>query len=208
MKLKRILALLLSGVLIANTAYTTAFAAKTTDEEVEEIIAVPLADYTMIEYSSPLEKLATMKLYIENDKYQLWALEETGEIAVVTKSTGQILFSNPYDVATISQEKAATETKQKLLSQIIINYTSIATSETDKATDATMYSYKDAAMDRQITMENIRGGLRVNYTMGREEAKILVPEVIEKSTFESRILEKMPQKDENGRTIVDEVFPA
>ncbi len=198
MKFKRILALLLSVVLLSNTAYITAFAADKTEEE--EIINVPLADYTMIDYSSPIEKLATMKLYVENDKYQLWGLEETGEIAFVTKSTGQILFSNPYDVATISKDKTATETKQKLLSQITLKYSS------ESVSGAYMYSYKDAAIDRQISMENIRGGLRVNYTMGREEARILVPEVIEKSTFESRILEKMPQKDETGRTIVDEVI--
>lgn len=198
MKLKRILALLLSGVLLANTAFVTAFAAKDDEAEETEEVVVPFTDYTTIVYSSPEEKLATMKLYLENDKYQFWGLEETGEIAFVTKSTGQILFSNPYDVASMSKDAKAVETKQKLLSQIQLSYSQGSVS-------AVMNTYKDAALARQISFEPIRGGLRVNYTMGREEARILVPEMIEKSRFEEEILEKMPQKDpETGRTVVDE----
>ncbi len=198
MKIKRILALLLSGVLLVNSAYIAAFAAEDEAAEESEEAVIALADYTTIEYSSPLEKLATMKLCLENDKYQLWGLEETGEIALVTKATGQILFSNPYDVASMSKDARTSETKQKLLSQIQISYTQGSTS-------AVMNSYKDAALARQISFEPIRNGLRVNYTMGREEARILVPEMIEKSKFEEEILDKMPQKDpETGRTVVDE----
>lgn len=200
MKFNKILALLLSGVMLTNMAVSTAFAAKGDDnaEDVEEIV-VPLADYTKIEYSTPYEKLATMTLYCENDKFELWGLEETGEIAFVTKSTGQILFSNPYDVASMSKDDKTTETKYKLLSQISIKYST-------SSGEATMYSYKEAALNRQIAMEPIRGGLQVNYTMGREEARILVPELIEKSRFEREILEKMPRKDENGKNFVDEVI--
>ena len=199
MKLNKLLALLLSGVMLTNVAVSTAFAAKDDKVEEQEEIVVPLADYTQIEYSTPYEKLATMSLYCENDKFELWGLEETGEIAFVTKSTGQILFSNPYDVASMSKDARTTETKYKLLSQIAIKYAT-------GSGEATMYSYKEAALNRQITMEPIRGGLQVNYTMGREEARILVPELIEKSRFENEILEKMPQKDEKGRTFVDEVI--
>ncbi len=200
MKLNKILALLLSGVMLVNVAVSTAVAAESSNkaEETEEIV-VPLADYTKIEYSSPYEKLATMTLYCENDKFELWGLEETGEIALVTKSTGQILFSNPYDVASMSKDDKTTETKYRLLSQIAIKYST-------GSGEATMYSYKEAALNRQISMQPIRGGLQVDYTMGREQARILVPELIEKSRFENEILEKMPQKDENGRTFVDEVI--
>ncbi len=197
MKFNRILALLLSAaLLVSGASYASAAEEKKDDAEDEEVIA-PLADYTTLVYSSPLEKLATMSLYLENDKFELWGLEETGEIAFVTKATGQILFSNPYDVATMSKDPKTTETKQKILSQIHLKYS-------NGANEAIMYSYKEAALNRQIVMEPIRGGLRVNYTMGREEARILVPEMIEKSRFEKEILSKMPEKDENGRTVIDE----
>lgn len=199
MKFKRLLALLLSGMLLTTSVSFTAFAAEAKAEETEEEEnkVAALADYTSIEYSSPQEKLATMKLRLENDKYQLWALEETGEIAFVTKATGQILFSNPYDVASMSKDAKSTETKKKILSQLQLRYS-------NGANEALMNTYNDAALNRQISMEPIRGGLRVNYTMGREEARILVPEMIEKSRFEEEILAKMPEKDpETGRTFVD-----
>ena len=88
MNFKKLSALLLSGVLLANSVMvTTSLAAAKNDEE-EEIV-YNLVDYTKIEYNSPEEKLATMKLYDEKGDYQLWALEETGEIALVTKGQGR-----------------------------------------------------------------------------------------------------------------------
>ena len=196
MNIKKLSALLLSGVLLANSLLVTSFAAKK-DEEEEEIV-YNLVDYTTIEYNSPQEKLATMKLYDEKGDYQLWALEETGEIALVTKgkdgADDQILFSNPYDVGAM---KKAVEPKQRLLSQILLKFS-------DGSKETTMTSYVEAAKNRQIKLERIRGGIRMNYTMGREQARILVPEMIEKSRFEEQILNKMPQKDENGKKIYDE----
>ncbi|MBR5308785.1 MAG: hypothetical protein IKU43_08440 [Clostridia bacterium] len=196
MNFKKLSALLLSGVLLANSVIVTSFAAAKKDEE-EEIV-YNLVDYTKIEYNSPEEKLATMKLYDEKGDYQLWALEETGEIALVTKgkdgAPDQILLSNPYDVASM---KKADEPKNRLLSQILLKYS-------DGAKETQMNSYVEAAKNRQIKLERIRGGIRVNYTMGREQARILVPEMIEKSRFEEEILNKMPSKDENGKKIYDE----
>ena len=41
-----------------------------------------------------------------------------------------------------------------------------------------MNSFTDAAASRQITVKNIRGGVRVEYTIGREEVTYLVPRLI------------------------------
>ncbi len=197
MKIKKLFALLLSGALLANSLVATSFAAA---KDEEEEIVWELIDYTTVEYNSPEEKLATMKLYDEKGDMQLWALEETGEIALVTKgkdgAEDQILFSNPYNVAAM---KKAVEPKQRLLSQILLKYS-------DGSKETTMASYVEAAKNRQIKIERIRGGIRINYTMGREQARILVPEMIEKSRFEEQILNKMPQTDENGKKIYDEVI--
>ena len=172
MKIKKLFALLLSGILLANSMLFTSNAA--TKAEEEEEIEYGLVNYTAIEYNSPEEKLATMTLYDEKGDYQLWALEETGEIALVTKgkdgNPDQILFSNPYNVASMDKD---VKLKERLLSQIILKYS-----------DGEMNSYEQAAKNRQIKLEYIRGGIRVNYTMGREQARILVPEMIEKERFE------------------------
>ncbi|MBR3996255.1 MAG: hypothetical protein IKI97_13390 [Clostridia bacterium] len=180
MKIKKLFALLLSGILLANSMLFTSNAA--TKAEEEEEIEYGLVNYTAIEYNSPEEKLATMTLYDEKGDYQLWALEETGEIALVTKgkdgNPDQILFSNPYNVASMDKD---VKLKERLLSQIILKYS-----------DGEMNSYEQVAKNRQIKLEYIRGGIRVNYTMGREQARILVPEMIEKERFEENILNKMP----------------
>ena len=198
MKIKKLFALLLSGILLANSILFTANAATKADED-EEIV-YGLADYTAIEYNSPEEKLATMTLYDEKGDYQLWALEETGEIALVTKgkdgNPDQILFSNPYNVASMDKD---VKLKEKLLSQILLQYSG-------SLGEQSMNSYVEAAKNRQIKLEIIRGGIRINYTMGREQARILVPEKIEKTRFEENILNKMPQKDENGKKFYDSVI--
>ena len=199
MKFKKLSALLLSGLLLANSlVFSAAVSAQAGAKEEEEELVYNLVDYTKIEFNSPEEKLATMKLYDEKGDYQLWALEETGEIALVVKGKDgkpdQILLSNPYDVASM---KKADEPKNRLLSQVILKYS-------DGSKETQMNSYVEAAKNRQIKLERIRGGIRINYTMGREQARILVPEMIEKSRFEEEILNKMPTTDENGKKIYDE----
>ncbi len=67
--------------------------------------------------------------------------------------------------------------KEKLLSQIIIKY-----SENDK--DSQMSSFANAASNQQIVVKNIRGGVRVEYTIGREEVVYLVPRLIKKEKLE------------------------
>ena len=133
------------------------------------------------QYTTPQEKLASMTMMWQKYGYQLWADEITGEVATVKVSTGEILFSNPWDVSSI---KAAKSEKQNLLSQIIINYT-------DNGTTKTMNSCTDAAMNGQIKIKYIKNGIRVEYSIGRENSKFLVPRVIEKSAFESKILVPM-----------------
>lgn len=60
-----------------------------------------------------------MSLYFETDDYAIYGLEETGEVGLLVKATGQILLTNPYDVAT---SKSSDAVKQQLLSQIILTY--------------------------------------------------------------------------------------
>jgi len=212
MNFKKIFALLLSGVLLSNSMLavtasaeemTFAERAKALEEKYKskkitvtsetsftteegEVVSYELADYTSLVYTSPKEKLATMKKMLSHGDYELWILEETGEIALVTKgkdgAEDHILFSNPYDVAGMTKDA---KTKEKLLSQILINF--------NNGSQSTDYnSYEWAAKLRQIKVEPIRGGIRVNYTMGREQARILVPERIEKQRFEEKILNLMP----------------
>lgn len=140
-------------------------------------------DYTKLEYDTPEAKLATMTLRVKNDNYELYSYARTGEIAVRDRRTGQVLFSNPYD---LGKTKGSTDTKEMLLSQVVIEFT-------NNSTNQTYYSYTEAALRDQITVKNIKNGLRVEYAIGRTETRKLVPRQITKESFETNILAKLEE---------------
>ena len=157
----------------AETGTTGGTTSTDKKEEEEETI-----DYTTQVYTNPQEKLATMDLYLTKGNYELYVDTFSGEVAYVNTKTGEILFTNPYDVgtSTLGSEK----TKQELLSQIIIQYT-------DNNTSPVFVSYEMAALKDQITVKRIKNGIRVQYTLGREQARKLVPGMITVERFEEVI---------------------
>ena len=126
-------------------------------------------DYIKQVYTNPEEKLATMELYLTKGNYELYVDTFSGEVAYRNITTGEILFTNPYDIATST--KGSDSTKGQLLSQIIIQYT-------DNNTSPVFESYEMAALKDQITVKRIKNGIRVQYTLGREQARKLVPGMI------------------------------
>ncbi len=142
-------------------------------------------DYFTQVYYTPEEKLATMELAFEKGDYQLWVNSYTGEVATVNTVTGEKLFSNPYDVGS---SKAVASLKADLLSQIMITYSSTESSTTEK-----FNSFTDAAQNNQIKIKNIKNGIRVEYTLGREETKYLVPRLITKERYEMYFGETMKE---------------
>ena len=180
-KMKKLISTLLTLCMLlgALTGLFTfeAFAA----EEDEDEINWSEVDFTTEAYYSADEKLATMELRFEKGDYQLWVHKYTGEVAVVNTATGEKLFSNPYDVGL---SKSTASVKAELLSQILIEYTGNEVSGVQKFT-----SYADAASNGQIKIKSIKNGIRVEYTIGREETKYLVPRLIEKERFETMIRE-------------------
>ena len=149
------------------------------------------------------EKLALMEFMWESNGYALYADRQTGEVATVKVATGEILFTNPWDVSdasytavTAGKKDASTslEVKRELLSQLVIKYI-------DNGTQKVMYSCDEAAVRNQIKIEYIKNGIRVEYSIGREETRMLVPRMIEQSRFETMILQPMReyfQREENA----------
>ena len=162
----------------ANAADATAKEdqAATAEEETLETI-----DYYKKVYRNPQEKLDTMTLFYEAGDYQVWVQEYTGEVGFVDLKTGQIILSNPYDVGSVT---ASDEVKARLLSQVVLKYT-------DSSKEYTFTSYGQGAVNKQIKAKKVRGGVRVEYTLGREEVKKLVPRLIEKSRLEEAIFDKV-----------------
>lgn len=183
-KMKKILSVLLTVVMLVGTISglgvidVGALTLKTTQKD--DALGFTIKQ-TGTDFDTPEEKLAIMTLMLEKDGYQLWVLPETGEVATVDLTSGQILFTNPYNV---TDSTATTSVKSKLLSQIVVKYT-------DNDTEKYFYSYQEAAVRNQIKVKNIKNGIRVEYTMGREETRMLVPRMIRKDRFEEKILNVM-----------------
>lgn len=213
MKIKRIISSFLA-VLMLMSAFTIAMSAEEATEETKYEYktsnAKPTLNYTTGNavsdkpndkgvyeeiptqkvVTSAETKLATMDLRFEKDGYQLYVDAYSGEVATRCIATGEILFSNPYTVG----ESTATENsiKPQLLSQLVVKYVDVASGD-----DNTYYSYEWAASRGQIVTKNIKNGIRVEYTIGREEARMLVPRQIEKTAFETKILNVMEEASKN-----------
>lgn len=176
--MKRFLSAFLTLVMLAG-AMTVPTAAAWEDKVDED--GNPLIDYKTEVYANPEQKLADMILVKEEKGYQMWFEEFTGEVAIVDTASGQVHFSNPID---ISQTSASPAVKEELLSQVIINYK-------DNDVSKKMFSYTEAALRGQITRKNIKGGMRVEYTLGEQQTIRLVPRMIKVERFESLILSQI-----------------
>ncbi len=149
------------------------------DASEEATTADKATEYKQTVYATPEEKLATMEHKRTKGDYELYVDSYSGEVAFRNKVTGEILLSNPYDIGASKADESDNSTKEELLSQIIVKFTSMSDNTT-----STFLSFREAANRDQIRVKNIKNGIRIEYTMGREQAKMLVPMLIEKSRFE------------------------
>ncbi len=125
----------------------------------------------------------TYSPYIEKDGYALYVQEDSGEVAIKNTTTGQILFTNPYEALTSVTSKSVF---RPMMAQLIISYDTIKTGKTE-----TMNSYADSAARQQIKVSYIKNGICVEYTIGQEDERRLVPFTMEKYRFENVILARI-----------------
>ncbi|MBR4895276.1 MAG: hypothetical protein IKZ41_02530, partial [Clostridia bacterium] len=180
MKLKRIVSAILSLVMVLSSlviSVDAAYADKVNED------GDPIIDYLNEKYATPQAKLADMIMVREQNGMQLWYEEFTGEVAVKILATGQIFFSNPYDVAS-GYQSISDAVKQQLLSQITMTFL-------ENDVQKPMNSYLEAALRNQITMKKIKNGMRVEYILGEEQTIRLVPRLIRTDRFEELILDNI-----------------
>ena len=177
-KLFRTLSVFLAALMLSGIVAVLPVGAATTSDN-EEAIDWSTVDFGSTPYYSPADKLKTMTLYYSKGNYNLYFHEYTGECALENIRTGEVTFSNPYD---IGNSTGAPATKKQLLSQIAIRYTGV------DGTNRNFYSYEEAAQRQQISIERIKTGVRVEYTLGDENARKLVPKMISAHSMEEHIL--------------------
>lgn len=182
MKKIRIISAVLAILLAFSAVSLPVFAADPAD----------IGDYPTTEYESMYEKLSTMKEMFKSDEYgyKMYFDTQSGEFAIENLVTGELTFSNPYDIATATESSSSDKdnddmVRHALLSQIILQYEDTLTGAT-----STMYSYTDAALaGGQIQFKNIENGVRVEYALGTVETKRLIPQWIKADRFKSQILD-------------------
>ena len=150
-----------------------------------------LATYLTTVYENEEAKLATMeyKKSSPNGNYQLYMDPYSGEVAVKCLSTGEILLSNPYDVASVSTASV----RQEILSQVVVKFKDLD----NEGVERTFHSYTDSALYGQINIKNIKSGVRVEYTLGKESIRSLVPRWIEATRFEQEIMAYIDPEEES-----------
>lgn len=167
---KKLTAFLSLLLIICTVATLPAFAA-----EEEEI------DYLSIKNASEIEKVESMELILEKNGSQLYIDRVSGEIAFKDTATEQILLSNPYDIASTA---GSDNIKNQLMSQLIISYE-------ENGVEKILDSYSAAAVRNQIKVKKTKSGVRVEYIIGEQVTRRLVPYLIEKESFENNILAHM-----------------
>ena len=227
MMMKKIISTLLAVLMLASafTVLTAAEEAEATFEpENETNVTTPTIDYlkgrvqfgsaSSKEITTAQEKIATMDCRLEKDGYRLYVDAYSGEVGVECIATGEILLSNPYD---LSKSEMSNDLKMEMMSQIVVNFKDITKDQTQTYYSATYSAGK--AYDKsgnalstdtnseaplvepsQIRVRNIKNGLRVEYTIGPEQTKMLVPRVVEKTSFETRILNPIKEAIDAKRT--------
>ena len=193
---KRIISLLLTVCMLLSMLFSVVIletsAAQDEDDNKNKDIDEIVEEYLTKKFNTPEEKLATMTKRLSKDGYELYVDTYTGEVATKNVATGEILFTNPYDLGTEGAVASADTTSPRLLSQIIISYSDSAGEK------FTINSFTDAAMRGQITVKNIKNGVRVEYTIGRVETKYLVPRMITEERFLEYIKEPLEQAKNDG----------
>lgn len=189
MKMKKILSAFLTLIMVIGSVGIAGYAgavdsyAVGADSKVDED-GNAVINYVSDEFKSEDDKIRTMTLVKEQDGYQLYYEEYTGEIAFKNIETGETIFSNPYDLADASVNRGSNATRKRLLSQLAVTY------EVNNV-EKTMYSFEEAAERGQIVRKNIKNGIRVEYTVGELATTRLVPRMISKERFEMMITSKI-----------------
>ena len=182
----RILSMILAVILMLGSMSSLLFMQASAAEEQTTAEAVH-AQYVQKQYNTPEEKLATMTRRLARGDYELYVDSVSGEIAMYNLKTKDILFSNPYDVASATgSSDIETGTKNELMAQILVKYTA-------GGTTTTLNSFKDAAMRGQIVVQNVKNGVRVEYTIGQDESRKLVPRQLSQESFDTLIKAPMEQ---------------
>ena len=182
--------LMLVGMLPAMAVF--ADDGEKTQAEIEEMDVNSRKDYYLSQsaYNNLTDRLEDMDLVLTKGDYQLYFDRALGTVGYYNIKTDEWLFTDPYDYA--SETNDEDDPQEEIRSQIIIKYI-------DGTNVKTMNSFADAAARMQIELVPLKDGIRVEYAIGERNARKLLPMLIEKTSFEEKILAPMEAAVESGK---------
>lgn len=157
-------------------------------EKIQEQTKLPSIEAKPVTAAFTNTVVANMKGMLENDQLQLFVQEETGEIAIVHKKSGEVWYSNPFERDT--DPIASGVNKDMLSSQLRMDfYNSFGQINS-------INSYTDSAAFKQLKLEHNDDRLKVTYQFGtaKRSAEDL-PMKLSKARFE----ELTGQMDKTGQ---------
>lgn len=198
--MKRILSTLLLLAMLVSTVAATGISASAL-ENGDMIVNIPTGSHTQAvtdvlsqSYLSAQDKLdndPNMTLVAKNGTQELYCNPFTGEVYIKNIATGQIVGTNPYYIG----QSGTNMIPATLMSQLVVNFNYLS----NLGANGTDYeSYTQAAARGQISVTPIRGGIRVNYTIGDTTKRYAVPYGIMKDDFIEEFVIPMQKALEAG----------
>ncbi|MFP4661087.1 MAG: DUF5696 domain-containing protein [Halanaerobiales bacterium] len=137
-----------------------------------------------------ITELESFTIAAENDYLKLYIDNETTEIVVQDKSTGNLWFSNPpgrEEVEKIARGSA----REELNSQILLSYYLPGNKL------RTMNNYSDSIVFQQYDINLIEDGVSIDYAIGKEWSdEDYVPMIIESKSFEEKVLSNLSESEQ------------
>lgn len=183
--------LLMSSLLLSGCQFSTSPAARETAADVSQVETPSLPPGEKLKSAFSDTRIPGMIGIARNDALQLLINEETAEIAVIHKQSGQIWRSNPAD-----REKdgiAAGINKDLLSAQSRLSFFN------SSGQSSMVNSYTDSIRHKQVSYEALPNGVRVHYQFGNTERSIEdLPVKISKERFEQKLLAKLDKSGERA----------
>lgn len=132
------------------------------------------------------EKLATMLLVTTVGNIEVYYEAYTGEVAFKNVKSGDVLFTNPYDVTSTYNADISKKQREDLLSQIKITFL-------NNGKEEEFNSFVEAAERKQITMKYIKNGIRVEYQIGEPAIQRLTPRMISVTRMQTYIINSIEE---------------
>lgn len=157
------------------------------------LIFLPIYDVLIAEeINSSLDNFQQIS---ENEELELYINKDSTEIAIRSKNTGTIWYSNPQNIGK-DESIARGNRKKRLSSQLSITYY-VSSRETSGDRVREMNNFADSIEYNQYEISEIENGVRIDYILGRQwSEEDYLPQIITASMLEEKILSRLENESD------------